>query len=71
MCGLCLTTIHRAGGARKPTGKCHISADVLYDKVMADDRLKYFFKGIDMKVQRTHQVCDTSYPFSISFTVSS
>lgn len=45
--------------------------DVFYDKVMADDRLNYFFEDIDMKAQRVHQVCDTSQFFIITLTVSS
>jgi len=30
--------------------------DIFYDKIMADDRLNYFFEGVDMKAQRVHQV---------------
>ena len=33
--------------------------DLFYDKMMADDRVNFFFKGVDMKKQRAHQV---SYP---------
>ncbi len=33
-----------------------IVQDVFYGKVMADDRINYFFNGVDMKKQRVHQV---------------
>ena len=28
--------------------------DLFYDKMMADDRVNFFFKGVDMKQQRVH-----------------
>ena len=30
--------------------------DLFYDKMMADDRVNFFFNGVDMKRQRAHQV---------------
>lgn len=31
------------------------AVDIFYDKMMADDRVSYFFEGVDMKAQRAHQ----------------
>ena len=31
------------------------AVDLFYDKIMADERVKYFFEQTDMKVQRNHQ----------------
>ena len=30
--------------------------DLFYNKMMADDRVNFFFNGVDMKQQRAHQV---------------
>ena len=30
--------------------------DLFYDKMLADDRVNFFFQGVDMKKQRAHQV---------------
>ena len=35
--------------------------DLFYDKMMADDRIYFFFKGVDMKRQRAHQVSHPAY----------
>lgn len=31
------------------------AVNIFYDKMLADDRVNYFFDGIDMKKQRAHQ----------------
>ncbi|CAK0782363.1 hypothetical protein CVIRNUC_005651 [Coccomyxa viridis] len=37
------------------------AVDLFYDKMMADDRVNFFFKGVDMKKQRAHQAAFLSY----------
>lgn len=44
-------------------GKDAVNAavDIFYDKIMADDRINYFFEGIDMPKQRAHQKAFLTY----------
>lgn len=46
-------------------GKAAVEAavDKFYVRVMADDRIKHFFAGVDMKKQRGHQVAFLTYAF--------
>ena len=46
-------------------GKDAINAavDIFYDKVLADDRIKHFFNGVDMKTQRGKQRIFLAYAF--------
>jgi hemoglobin len=39
------------------------AVDKFYDKVLADDRIKHFFEGVDMARQRGHQKRFLTYAF--------
>jgi hemoglobin len=39
------------------------AVDKFYDKVLADDRIKHFFDGVDMVRQRGHQKLFLTYAF--------
>ena len=39
------------------------AVDKFYDKVLADDRIKHFFEGVDMVRQRAHQKLFLTYAF--------
>lgn len=39
------------------------AVDVFYTKVLADDRIKHFFEGTDMKRQSKHQKLFLTYAF--------
>jgi len=45
--------------------------DIFYDKMLADDRVNFFFDGIDMEKQHAHQVGNSSHPPSIPEKLSS
>jgi len=53
------TLFERVGG--KPAVEAAV--DRFYDKVLADDRIKHFFKGVDMARQRRHQKLFLTYVF--------
>ena len=53
------TLFERIGGA----GAVDAAVDKFYGKVLADDRIKHFFKGIDMKSQSAHQKAFLTYAF--------
>ena len=40
-----------------------VAVDKFYDRVMADDLINFFFAGIDMKKQRSHQIAFLTYAF--------
>jgi len=39
------------------------AVDKFYDKVLADDRIKHFFEGVDMRRQAAHQKLFLTYAF--------
>lgn len=39
------------------------AVDKFYEKVLADDRIKHFFEGVDMKRQAQHQKLFFTYAF--------
>ena len=39
------------------------AVDLFYTKVLADDRIKHFFEGVDMKRQAGHQKAFLTYAF--------
>jgi hemoglobin len=39
------------------------AVDKFYEKVLADDRIKHFFEGVDMNQQRQHQRAFLTYAF--------
>lgn len=39
------------------------AVDKFYDKVLADERIRHFFEGIDMKRQAAHQKLFLTYAF--------
>ena len=39
------------------------AVDLFYTKVLADDRIKHFFEGVDMKRQAGHQKSFLTYAF--------
>ncbi|MDX5363115.1 MAG: group 1 truncated hemoglobin [Zoogloeaceae bacterium] len=41
----------------------NLAVDMFYDKVLADDRLKHFFAGLDMGRMRDHQKKFLTYAF--------
>lgn len=49
----------RIGG--KPAVEAAV--DLFYEKVLADDRIKHFFEGVDMKRQANHQKMFLTYAF--------
>lgn len=53
------TLYDRLGG--KPAVEAAV--DLFYDKLLADDRVKHFFDGIDMARQRSHQKAFMTYAF--------
>ena len=53
------TLFERLGG--KPAVEAAV--DKFYDKVLADDRIKHFFEGVDMPRQRGHQKLFLTYAF--------
>jgi hemoglobin len=53
------TLFEKLGG--KPA--VDLAVDKFYEKVLADDRIKHFFEGIDMSQQRTHQRAFLTYAF--------
>ena len=44
--------------------------DLFYDKMLADDRVNFFFKGVDMKKQRAHQVGHSACLLAVSGNLS-
>ena len=53
------TLFEEIGGA----GAIDAAVDIFYIKVMADDRIKHFFNGIDMEQQAKHQRQFLTYAF--------
>lgn len=49
----------RLGGA----SAVDAAVDLFYTKVLADDRIKHFFDGVDMKRQAGHQKAFLTYAF--------
>lgn len=49
----------RLGGA----AAVDAAVDLFYTKVLADDRIKHFFEGVDMKRQAGHQKAFLTYAF--------
>lgn len=49
----------RLGGA----AAVDAAVDLFYTKVLADDRIKHFFDGVDMKRQAGHQKAFLTYAF--------
>ena len=49
----------RIGGA----AAVDAAVDVFYTKVLADDRIKHFFEGVDMKRQAGHQKAFLTFAF--------
>jgi hemoglobin len=39
------------------------AVDIFYNKVLADDRIKHFFEGIEMDAQRRKQILFLTYAF--------
>jgi len=55
-----MTTLYeRIGGA----DAIDAAVDRFYQKVLADDRIKHFFEGVDMKRQANHQKRFLTYAF--------
>jgi hemoglobin len=55
-----MTTLYeKIGGA----AAVDAAVDVFYTKVLADDRIKHFFDGVDMKRQAGHQKAFLTYAF--------
>ncbi|WIA33207.1 hypothetical protein OEZ86_006353 [Tetradesmus obliquus] len=51
--------IDRLGGA----DGVRTAVDIFYNKVLADNRIKHYFAGTDMKKQRAHQAAFMTYAF--------
>jgi hemoglobin len=55
-----MSTLFESIGGRDAV---NAAVDVFYNKVLADDRIKHFFEGIDMKDQRRKQILFLTYAF--------
>ena len=53
------TLFDRIGGR----GAVEAAVDIFYDKVLADNRINHFFKGVDTKRQRAKQKVFLTYAF--------
>ena len=53
------TLFEKLGGA----DAVDAAVDQFYDKVLADDRIKHFFEGVDMRRQAQHQKLFLTYAF--------
>jgi len=53
------TLFEKIGG----TDAVSAAVDKFYEKVLADDRIKHFFEGVDMKRQSRHQKLFLTYAF--------
>ncbi len=53
------TLFEKIGGA----GAVDAAVDIFYKKVLADDRIKHFFDGVDMNKQAGHQKLFLTYAF--------